>query len=104
VKPVVYSSLAHSDITTAITFYEEEAGAAIANDFVDSLEEACEHLSLWPASGSARFSELLGLPGLRSWTLQRFPYLIFYREQPDSVNVWRVLHERRDIPSLLQEY
>ena len=35
--------------------------------------------------------------GLRFWRLTRFPYLIFYVERED-VDIWRVLHEQRDIP------
>ena len=101
-KPVIYSSLAHEDIRATIIFYEEEAGAAVARDFVDALEKAAEHLSTWPATGSARFAELLGLPGLRSWGLRPFPYILFYMELGDRIGLWRVLHERRDIPTILQ--
>ncbi|RVH02752.1 type II toxin-antitoxin system RelE/ParE family toxin, partial [Sinorhizobium meliloti] len=32
-----------------------------------------------------------------------YPYLIFYRDQPDHVDVWRVLHAKRDIPQWMQE-
>jgi toxin ParE1/3/4 len=35
--------------------------------------------------------------------LRRFPYLIFYMEQADHIDVWRVLHGRRDIPALMRE-
>jgi toxin ParE1/3/4 len=43
----------------------------------------------------------LGLPGLRSRSVGRFPYLIFYVEQPDHIDVWRILHARRDIAEWL---
>lgn len=32
-----------------------------------------------------------------------FPYLVFYVEQPGHLDVWRVLHARRDIPSWLRD-
>jgi toxin ParE1/3/4 len=45
----------------------------------------------------------LNLPGLRSWPLTRFPHLVFYVERPEHIDVWRVLHGRRDIPVWMQE-
>ena len=43
----------------------------------------------------------LNLPGLRSWPLTHYPYLVFYLERADHVDVWRVLHGQRDIPGSL---
>ena len=74
----------------------------VASGFVDALEETIDRITTWPTSGSPYYGELLNLPGLRSWKLQRFPYIVFTMELPDHVNVWRILHERRDIPSTLQ--
>jgi toxin ParE1/3/4 len=34
--------------------------------------------------------------------LPHFPHVIFYVEQADHVDVWRVLHGHRDVPSLMQ--
>jgi toxin ParE1/3/4 len=31
------------------------------------------------------------------------PYLIFYIDRDDHVDVWRVLHAQRDIPARLRE-
>jgi toxin ParE1/3/4 len=44
---------------------------------------------------------MLGRPGLRSWPIARYPYLVFYREGEQRIEVLRVLHGRRDIASLL---
>ena len=56
-----------------------------------------------PAAGSSRYARALDLPGLRSWPLKRYPYLVFYTEREDSVDVWRVLHGRRDVPARMRE-
>lgn len=40
----------------------------------------------------------LGLPGLRSWPLRRYPHLIFYLDRDDHVEIWRVINGMRDIP------
>jgi toxin ParE1/3/4 len=45
----------------------------------------------------------LNLPGLRFWPLARYPHLVFYVERPEHIDVWRVLHGQRDIPSWMQE-
>jgi len=34
--------------------------------------------------------------------LTRFPHLVFYFERDDYIDVWRVLHGRRDIPAWMQ--
>ena len=62
-----------------------------------------EHLGRHPATGSPRYAHELNLPGLRSWPLTRYPYLIFYVERPDHVDVWRVLQGQRDIPAWMQD-
>ena len=54
-------------------------------------------------TGSPRDAHELGLPGLRSWALKRYPYLVFYVERTDHVDVWRVLHEDRDIPAWMRD-
>jgi plasmid stabilization system protein ParE len=36
-----------------------------------------------------------------SGPIRRFPHLVFYFERPDWVDVVRVLHGSRDIPSAL---
>ena len=56
-----------------------------------------------PATGSPRHAHELNLAGLRSWPLTRYPFLVFYIEQADHIEVWRVLHSRRDIPIWMQE-
>ena len=54
-----------------------------------------------PGAGASRYAYELDIPGLQTWLLRRFPYLIFYIEQEDHIDVWRVLHGHRDIPALM---
>jgi toxin ParE1/3/4 len=97
-KPVVPRKLAESDIEAAFNFYLAEGGTDVAIAFVDSLEQAVLHVSRHPSAGSPRYAHELDLPGLRSWSLKNFPYLIFYLELPTHIDVWRVLHSHTDIP------
>lgn len=68
----------------------------------EDLQKAYKLIASHPASGSLRYSFEVGLPGLRSLQLKRHPYLIFYIEQADHIDVWRVLHAKMDIPAWLQ--
>jgi len=102
-KPVIPRTSAERDVDQAISHYLEQGSERAALGFIDALEQAYTHLSRQPASGSLRYAQELDIPGLRSWPLRRFPYLVFYLERDDHVDVWRVLHGRRDIPEWLRE-
>ena len=71
----------------------------MAHGFVDALEQAYSRISRHPGTGSPRYARELNLPGLRFWQLTRYPYLVFYVERSDHIDVWRVLHAQRDIPA-----
>ena len=102
-KPVRLRALALADMDDAIGYYLKEAGPEVALGFIDELERAYAHLGRQPATGSPRYAHELNLPGLRSWPLTRFPHLVFYVEQADHVDVWRVLHRARDMPAWLSD-
>ena len=103
VRPVVPREQAHRDVEDAVAYYLAQDAESAALGFVETLERAYGHIGRHPASGSPRYAHELNLPGLRSWTLTRFPYLVFYVERPDHIDVWRVLHGQRDIPAWMQE-
>jgi toxin ParE1/3/4 len=65
---------------------------------VAAVQGAFGRIGARPGIGSPRYAHELGLPGLRVWPLRRFPYLIFYVERADHLDVWRVLHAQRDLP------
>ena len=103
VKAVVPREQANRDVEEAIACYLGEDAAQAALGFIDALEQAYSHIGRHPSTGSPRYAHELNLPGLRSWPLTRYPYLVFYVEHPDHVDVWRVLHRQRDIPAWMQE-
>jgi len=35
--------------------------------------------------------------------MKHYPYLIFYIEKEDHIDVWRILHGQRNIPARLGE-
>ena len=98
-KAIIPRAQANRDVDEAIAHYVQEGAQQAALGFVDALEQAYAHISRHPGTGSPRYAHELHLPGLRDWPLTRYPYLVFYVERPDHIDVWRVLHERRDIPA-----
>jgi toxin ParE1/3/4 len=102
VKPLVRRARADADVIDAIDHYLNESSAA-ATGFVAALEQAYRHIQRWPATGSPRYAHALDLPGLRFWRCTRYPYLVFYVEKDERIEVWRVLHASRDIPQWLRE-
>ena len=102
-RPIIPRELAVRDIDAAVAFYLENGGATAALGFIDAVEQAFVHIGRQAASGSPRYAHELNLPGLRSWPLSAYPYLVFYVVQETYVDVWRVLHGRRDIPQWMQK-
>ena len=102
-KPVVLREQAQRDVDEATDFYLAEAGEAVALRFIDALQTTPSALSRQPAAGSPRYAQELDLPGLRSRIVGRFPYVVFYVERDRDLDVWRVLHAKRDIAARLQD-
>ena len=101
-KPVVPREQATQDVDDALAYYFEEASSSVALGFIDELERAYTHIARHPDTGSPRYGHELDLPGLRAWRLSAYPYLVFYVERPEYIDVWRVLHSQRDIPAWMQ--
>jgi toxin ParE1/3/4 len=102
-RRVVPRALAERDVLEAIGHYAREGGEALALRFAGEVEATFTRMVRAPALGSPRYAQELGIAGLRHWAVRRFPYLVFYREAPDHLDVWRVLHARRDIAAWLGE-
>lgn len=102
-KVIIPREQANRDVEEAVTYYLSASGEAVALGFVHALEKAYGHISRHAATGSPRYAHELNLQGLRTWSLARYPYLVFYVDHPDHVDVWRVLHSQRDIPAWMQD-
>ena len=102
-KDVIQLPSADRDVETAIDFYLLEGGEKVALGLLDALERAYRLIGEQPAAGSTRYSHEFRLPDLRSWPLKRYPYVIFYVERADHIDVWRVLHAASDLPTWMVE-
>ncbi|MXX77414.1 MAG: type II toxin-antitoxin system RelE/ParE family toxin [Gemmatimonadales bacterium] len=102
-ESVVLRAAARRDVDEAITHYLKEAGSQVVLGFIDALQEAFGHIADNPRSGSPRHGHEVNLPGLRSWPLRGYPHLVFYMTGHNRIDVWRILHGRRDIPEWLRD-
>ena len=101
-QSLILRERARRDIEQAVDHYRDAAGNQTALRFIDALARAFDHITRHPATGSPRYGHEVGLPGLRHWSLRRFPYLVFYVERNGQIDVWRVLHGGRDIPQWMR--
>lgn len=102
-KQLVLLPLAEQDIDEGVAYYVTQGGRTLAQRWTEALKMGLRHVARHSGSGSQRYADMLGLPGLRFWRVPLFPYLIFYVERADQIDVWRVLHDHRDLPAWLRE-
>ena len=96
-KHFVPHRFAVQDEEEIIRYYEQTSSEQIALTFINALDQAFSQLSRYPHMGSPRPEYDLNLDGIRSWSLKRFPHLIYYEIQHDHIELWRILHPKRDI-------
>ena len=102
-KPVAPRERARLDVEEAVDHHARAADETVALGFIDAVERAYRHIARHPGAGSPRHGHELDLAGLRSWPLKRYPYIVFYVDRENHIDVWRVPHAARDIPSWMRE-
>ena len=100
-KPSRLREAALLDIDAALDHYFVAAPHMISK-LEDAILEARQHVERFPGTGSKRYQSSDGEDVLRFWTLNKFPYAIFYFERPDYVEIIRVLHQASNIPVHLE--
>lgn len=99
-KRVIHRPRADNDID-AILLHYTRVNVEIANDFLYEVLKASDQISRMPGIGSPRLSYQLEIPGLRSYSLDIFPYTLIYFERENHIDLARILHSHRDIFNLL---
>ncbi|MEP6483486.1 MAG: type II toxin-antitoxin system RelE/ParE family toxin [Rudaea sp.] len=93
---------ARRDVAAAVAWFAKEGGATIARRSIDEVHMLFDRLASHPSSGSPRYAALCALADLKTMSLKDFPYLVFYLDRDEWVDVLRVFHGARDIPELLR--
>lgn len=102
VKRIVLFTQAIDDLEHAFEYYFDAANLQLAERFRDAVAEALAHIKQHPTTGSTRYSVTRVKPPMRFWTLNHFPYAVFYFAHSEHIDVIRVLHQSSDIPAHLQ--
>ena len=80
---------AEEDAEEAFRWYEARR-AGLGGEFVAEVDSAFERALSMPSSFPVAYR------GLRRVALKRFPFLVYFREQGDVLQVFGVLHGLRD--------
>ena len=79
VKPAVLRPLAEQDLLRITRWYIEQGGSRLGGRAFDAARKALARIEQMPALGSLRFGERCNLPGLRHWSVEKFPIRWFYK-------------------------
>ncbi len=97
-RKVLWAPRAEQDLRDVWRYYARVASPDIADRLLREIEEAGERLGeqalMWRARDEV-------MPGLRSVLVH--PYTVFYRVTDGSVEIVRVLHERRNFPEVFKK-
>jgi toxin ParE1/3/4 len=95
---------AEADLTDQFVYYLAAGGAELAERVLTAVEAATQRLLETPGIGVKRSFRHPSLQGLRMHPVRGFErHLVFYHERDDGIEIVRVLHGARDIPSAMDE-
>jgi plasmid stabilization system protein ParE len=93
--PVVLRLEARAEFDGAFDWYEQQR-PGLGVDFVTQVQAVLDRISATPELYAQVFQDV------RRAVVQRFPYAVFYKIEPQQVVVLAVFHSRRD-PKIWQE-
>ena len=98
---VVKRPLFLADVAECADHLFTEAGEEVARLWKDSLDKTIALLVKFPELGRIRHD--LPFPAVRTFFLKEFPrYLVFYRLEPDAIDLLRVRHGMMHLPGLFE--
>src|SRR4051794_6043967 len=103
-RAVVKRPRAEADLIGCYAYLGEKASDATADRFLAAVEKTLGLLARSPGIGAPHDTNNPRLSGLRYFPVSKFkPYILFYRAFDDRIELVRVLHGARDIPTILAE-
>jgi toxin ParE1/3/4 len=100
-KPAVLRPQALRDQQGQVRYYRKAGGTRVAVRVANATNAALDQIELDPGIGSPTLGKSLGIPGLRTWRVVRFPLLWCYFERGGHLDVVRLLGERQDTLAIL---
>lgn len=103
-KPAVLRPQALRDQQYQARCYRKDAGPPLAVKAVKAINAALDQIEFDPGIGSPLMGKVLGIAGLRTWHVTKFPLLWFYLERNDHLDVVRLLGECQDLAAILSAH
>ena len=88
-KAAIFHDQAKAELEETVAWYEQRR-AGLGREFQLAVENAVQRIRERPEAGSR-----YGTTRFRYLTVRRFPYVVFYSENEQSVRVMAVAHGRR---------
>jgi toxin ParE1/3/4 len=95
--------LVRRDQQGEVRHYRSEDGARMAATVAKATNAALDQVELDPGIGSLTTEKLLDIQGLRTWRIAKFPLLWSHLEGGDHMDVVRLLGERQNLASILDD-
>jgi len=102
VPEIFIHAQARLDVERQAGFLSQET-IELAERFLDEFDLTVERLLTFPHLGRAWPTHNPNLTDLRRLMMTGFPVSIFYRARPETLEIIRVLHNSRDLPSELRD-
>jgi toxin ParE1/3/4 len=100
-KPAVLRPQALRDQQGEVRYYRKEGGTRVAVKVAKATNTALDQIERDPGIGSPTLGKRIGIPGLRTWRVAKFPLLWCYFDRGEQLDVVRLLGERRGIAAIL---
>ncbi len=91
------------DIKDVLSHYQAQQAYQAGEAFLTELAKCLTFVQTFPKAGSLGLGHELGRSNVRTWPMNKFPFLLLYKETQDHVDVLRVLHQSRDIPRWIMD-
>lgn len=87
--PIIFQPEARAEFDDAYDYYEGR-GKGLGEAFADKVHEVLDRIAVMPKMHAKVLGEV------RKAVVTRFPYCVYYREEPSCVRILSVFHTSRD--------
>jgi toxin ParE1/3/4 len=91
------------DIKDVLSHNQAQQAFQAGEVFLIELDRCLKFVQNFPKAGSSRLGHELGRRNMRTWPMNKFPFLLLYKENQSHVDILRVLHQSSDIPRWMKD-
>jgi toxin ParE1/3/4 len=102
-KSIALNPRADFDIDDVLSHYQAQQAFHVGEAFLAELARCLKFVQTFPKAGSLRLGHEVSRRNIRTWPMNKFPFLLLYRETQNKVDILRVLHQSSDIPRWMKD-